>query len=85
MTFAIFRRNGLSSSVYKVIASPGLPALPDRPSNKITRLTKTNMFTIVLGRWKPKNWPLKFQFQLNRCRNYDMSKEKEVKKEMEDT
>lgn len=36
MTFAIFRRNGLSSSVYKVIASPGLPALPDRPSNKIT-------------------------------------------------
>ena len=31
ITFAMFLRNGLSSSVYNVIASPCLPALPDRP------------------------------------------------------
>ena len=30
-TLAIFRRNGLSSSVKNVIASPDLPALPDLP------------------------------------------------------
>ena len=31
ITLAMFRRNGLSSSVYNVIASPLRPALPDRP------------------------------------------------------
>jgi hypothetical protein len=30
-TFAMFRKNGLSSSVKNVMASPDLPALPDRP------------------------------------------------------
>lgn len=36
ITFAMFLRNGLSSSVYNVIASPCLPALPDRPVVKGT-------------------------------------------------
>ena len=31
-TFAIFLKNGLSSSVKNVMASPDLPALPDRPT-----------------------------------------------------
>lgn len=31
ISLAMFRKNGISSSVYKVIASPLLPALPDRP------------------------------------------------------
>jgi hypothetical protein len=30
-SFAMFLKNGLSSSVKNVMASPDLPALPDRP------------------------------------------------------
>ena len=31
ISLAMFRKNGISSSVYKVMASPLLPALPERP------------------------------------------------------
>lgn len=34
ITFAMFFKNGISASVYNVIASPLLPALPERPIHK---------------------------------------------------
>lgn len=37
ITLAIFLKNGTSDSVYKVIASPLLPALPDRPIYKVNQ------------------------------------------------